>query len=122
MKKSYISFLILTLSLGSNSAQYVNSDVIGQWGLSNLVVSDSTWQVETEPVTLILEDNGTFQLNWYGGVTQKGKFNLRKSRLIIDDEESKPRYLEIQSASKDSLILNGSMDNEEVVMSFQRLD
>jgi hypothetical protein len=122
MKKLYISFLILTLSFGCNSSQYVNSDVIGQWGLSNLVVSDSAWQVETEPVTLILEDNGTFQLNWYGGVTQKGKFNLRKSRLIIEDEESKPRYLEIQSASKDSLILNGSMDNEEVVMSFQRLD
>lgn len=122
MLKSCVTLFIIIFLIGCNTSQNTNSDVIGQWGLSDLVVSDSIWQVETEPVTLIIDDKGAFQLNWYGGVTQNGEYNLSKSRLIIEDKENKARYLDILRSTPDSLILNGILNDQEVKMSFRRLD
>lgn len=99
----------------------IHEDLPGEWQAVSLVVQDSVWNVETDPVKLNLGEDMKYHLLWYSGEEEIGEWEYKPPHLIIKSEPTGKRFLTIIDIQRDSLVLQGLQEARSVQLGFVRI-
>ncbi len=94
--------------------------LIGHWQAKSLTVADSIWDVQVDPILLSFAPDKRYQLDWYGGQRESGKFHLNGDWLHIQSVEMPDRKLRIMHLESDSLLISGTLHDRRTVIGFNR--
>ena len=94
--------------------------LIGHWHAQSLTVADSIWDVQVDPIQLSFSPENRYQLDWYGGQHESGKYHVNGDWLHIQSVEMPDRKLRIIYLERDSLSISGTLQDRRTVIGFNR--
>ncbi len=118
--RSLLLFVSGVFTIMSCQAPALPENLIGHWQARSLVVADSTWQVQVDPIQLSFYPDRRYHLEWYGGQSESGKYHVNGDWLHIESAEISDRKLRIIHLESDSLLISGTLDDRRTVIGFHR--
>lgn len=93
----------------------------GTWQAFSLTIADSVWNVETTPVSLLLDHEGNYTLQWFGGQQEYGKWEVDYPQFHIKPTDGKKQVMHLNQIEIDTFELRGQVQNQSTVLGFHRI-